>query len=81
MDVDLRASDTPSPGVRSATPPAPAPDTIVTVVDPTGDTMTDLTARRCDVVRRLLDRGVPPLALRALLPGWDPVIQEAVSGR
>lgn len=79
MDVDLRADGTPSAGARSATPPAP--DTIVTVVDPTGDTMTDLTARRCEVVRRLLDRGVPALALRALLPGWDPVIQEAVSGR
>jgi hypothetical protein len=43
--------------------------------------MTDLTARRAEVIRRLLARGVPPRALRALLPDWDPLIQEASAGR
>jgi hypothetical protein len=72
--VDLRASTPDAAEPTSAADATPA-------LDPTGETMIDLTARRCDVVRRLLDRGVPPLALRALLPGWDPVIAEAVSGR
>lgn len=42
--------------------------------------MTDLTARRAEVIRRLLARGVPPRALRALLPDWDPLIREASAG-
>lgn len=46
-----------------------------------GETMSDLTARRVDVVRRLLERGVPVRTLRALLPDWDPLIQEASSSR
>ena len=44
-----------------------------------GDTVSDLTARRADVVRRLIDRGVPPRTLRALLPDGDPLIREASS--
>lgn len=47
-------------------------------LDP-GDAMPDLTARRPEVVRRLLDRGVSARALRALLPAWEPVIDQAVS--
>lgn len=49
-------------------------------LDP-GDTMPDLTARRPEVVRRLLERGVSVRALRALLPEWDLVIQEAARTR
>lgn len=46
-----------------------------------GDSMNDLVARRPDVVRRLIDRGVPARTLRALLPEWDPLIREASTTR
>lgn len=34
--------------------------------------MTDLTARRPDVLRRLIDRGVPADTLQTLFPDWEP---------
>lgn len=48
------------------------------VPDP-GDAMPDLTARRPDVVRRLIERGVPARALQALLPDWEVFIQDAAA--
>ncbi|HEX2028401.1 MAG TPA: hypothetical protein VHF25_10425 [Nitriliruptorales bacterium] len=39
----------------------------------------DVAARRGDVLRRLLERGVPAGALRTLLPGWDDVITSATA--
>ncbi|MBW3657560.1 MAG: hypothetical protein KY457_02905 [Actinobacteria bacterium] len=41
--------------------------------------MTDLTARRPDVLRRLLDRGVPAGTLQALFPDWGPFVDAALS--
>lgn len=73
MDVAIEALD----GAElDVTTPGPRPD-----ATDVGDTMSDLTARRADVVRRLIDRGVPVRTLRALLPDWDPLIQEASSSR
>lgn len=37
---------------------------------PAETTVPDLVARRPDVLRRLLERGVPPQALRTILPDW-----------
>jgi hypothetical protein len=42
------------------------------------DVTTDLAARRADVLRRLLDRGVPPRTLETLLPGWEPFLTAAL---
>lgn len=42
-----------------------------------GEVSEDLTERRPEVVRRLLDRGVPLQTLRALFPDWDRVLGEA----
>lgn len=42
-------------------------------------TVPDLAARRPDVLRRLLDLGVPPQTLRTLLPEWDAVLTDALS--
>lgn len=39
----------------------------------------DLTARRPDVVRRLIERGVPATTIRTLLPDWEPVVAAAIS--
>jgi hypothetical protein len=36
--------------------------------------VTDLTARRPDVVRRLLERGVPVTTLQTILPDWEPFL-------
>lgn len=41
----------------------------------------DPVSHRTDVVRRLLDRGVPVRALEALLPGWEGPIAEALEHR
>lgn len=46
-----------------------------------GDAEPDLVARRPEVVRRLLARGVPPRTLEALLPGWEQVIGESAPTR
>lgn len=37
--------------------------------------------RREEVVRRLLDRGMPLRALEALLPGWEDAIAAATAPR
>lgn len=42
----------------------------------TGEDMTDLAARRPEVVRRLLDRGIPSQTLKTILPGWEHVIEQ-----
>lgn len=42
-----------------------------------GEVSEDLTERRPEVVRRLLDRGVPLRTLQALFPDWDRVLGEA----
>lgn len=42
--------------------------------------MPDMTERRREVVRRLLDRGVSVPTLAALLPSWEPLIREAGTG-
>lgn len=47
--------------------------------DPGGPDVTDLTARRPDVLRRLLDRGVPAGTLQALFPDWGPFFDAALS--
>lgn len=38
---------------------------------------TDLVARRPDVLRRLLERGVPARTLGTMLPGWEPFLDLA----
>ncbi len=43
-----------------------------------GAGMIDLNARREDVVRRLIERGVPERTLRALFPDWESMILAAV---
>lgn len=49
---------------------------------PPGDTtVTDLTARRPDVLRRLIERGVPAHTLQTLLPDWEPFLVAALSER
>lgn len=45
----------------------------------TENTVTDLTARRPDVIRRLLERGVPAETLQTLLPDWDVALADALS--
>lgn len=45
------------------------------------DVTADLAARRPEVLRRLLDRGVPPRTLQTLLPGWEPFLAAAVDER
>lgn len=47
----------------------------------TQDAVADLTERRPEVIRRLIERGVPPRALEVLLPGWELLIIEAGSAR
>jgi hypothetical protein len=42
------------------------------------DVIADLADRRADVLRRLLDRGVPPRTLETLLPGWEPFLTAAL---
>lgn len=42
-------------------------------------TMTDLTARRPDVLRRLLERGVPATTLQTILPEWEPFLAAALT--
>lgn len=46
----------------------------VNSLDDASEVVPDLTARRPEVVRRLLERGVPVLTLRVVFPGWGPVI-------
>lgn len=58
----------------------PVSTPLVTTEDP-ADAVPDLTARRPEVVRRLLDRGVPPRTLQALLPGWEVAVREDVPPR
>lgn len=41
--------------------------------------VTDLTARRPEVLRRLLDRGVPAGTLQTLFPDWEPLFDAALS--
>lgn len=53
----------------------------VGVSDEAGEVVPDLAARRPEVVRRLLERGVPPRTLQALFPGWDVAIDEGGAGR
>lgn len=43
-------------------------------LDDASEAVPDLTARRPEVVRRLLERGVPVQTLRVMLPDWEPVI-------
>lgn len=38
----------------------------------------DLVARRPDVVRRLIERGVPAATLQTLLPDWESVVAAAL---
>lgn len=45
----------------------------------TENTVPDLTARRPDVLRRLLERGVPAETLQTLLPDWDVALATALS--
>ena len=40
--------------------------------------VTDLTARRPDVLRRLIDRGVPADTLQMLFPDWEPFFDVAL---
>lgn len=48
--------------------------------DLVGDPMIDLVAaRRPDVVRRLIEAGVPARTLRALLPEWESLIRETTT--
>lgn len=45
---------------------------------PVGDGPVETTEeRRVELVRRLLERGVPVRALEALLPGWERAIEVA----
>lgn len=37
----------------------------------------DLRARRPEVLRRLMDRGVPASALATILPDWEPFLADA----
>lgn len=45
----------------------------------TETTVPDLTARRPDVLRRLLERGVPAETLQTLLPDWDVALATALN--
>lgn len=55
--------------------------TPVGATDEAGEVVPDLAARRPEVVRRLLERGVPARTLQALFPGWDVAIDEGGTGR
>lgn len=46
---------------------------------PTESTVPDLIARRPDVLRRLLERGVPARTIQLLFPEWDTVLAVALS--
>lgn len=43
------------------------------------DTGQEQHERRTEVVRRLMDQGVPVRALEALLPGWESAIADALA--
>ncbi len=43
------------------------------------DVTVDLTVHRAEVLRRLLERGVPAATLGLILPGWEPFLAEALS--
>lgn len=45
------------------------------------DVTADLAARRPEVLRRLLDLGVPHATLQLLLPGWEPFLAAAQDQR
>lgn len=45
----------------------------------TENTVPDLIARRPDVLRRLLERGVPAETIQVLFPDWDTVLAAALS--
>jgi hypothetical protein len=42
------------------------------------DVIATVAHRRADVVRRLLDHGLTPGALQALLPGWEAFVAVAL---
>ncbi len=57
---------------------APADQTPVDVgPEAAGLDATPIVARRTDVALRLMRRGVSARVLEALLPGWEPAIQQA----
>lgn len=45
----------------------------------TETTVPDLIARRPDVLRRLLERGVPAQTIQLLFPEWDSVLTTALN--
>lgn len=49
--------------------------------EPLEDSATDLIARRPEVLRRLIDRGVPAQTLTTILPGWEPFLDAALAQR
>lgn len=55
----------------------PAEDPSACLEAPGVQPVPELVRHRTDVVRRLLDRGLSPRVLEALLPDWAPLIAEA----
>lgn len=56
------------------------PDVATAHTAEAADVTPDLSARRPEVLRRLLERGVPAETLGMILPGWEPFLAEATAG-
>lgn len=70
-----------APDAEPDTEPDTEPDAEPDVDPEEGRRRVDPVTHRTDVVRRLVERGVPVRALEALLPGWEGPIAEALEQR
>ncbi len=74
-DAGQRAPRPPWDGVPARVPPTVAG----TATTRTGPSQQTVDARRREVLRRLLDRGLGEATLRRLLPDWDALIDDVCS--